>query len=99
MSLAAITIRTGTIAAAIVMAGSSLAQEDNSGVGVNEADGSNPATNVICRQYPPPVGTRIGARNVCKTEMEWDQADAESRQVVERAQINKAHCPGLSSPC
>jgi hypothetical protein len=30
---------------------------------------------IVCREYPPPTGTRIGARKVCKTAHQWQIED------------------------
>lgn len=44
------------------------------------------ARRIVCRRLPPPSGTRIGLRNVCKTQAEWDAEQAQYRQEVQRQQ-------------
>jgi hypothetical protein len=40
----------------------------------------------VCRKLPPPVGTRLGARRVCKTQAEWDQERFDAKQALELMQ-------------
>ena len=35
---------------------------------------------MVCKKFPPPTGTRLGARQICKTNAEW--------RMLERAQQN-----------
>jgi len=49
----------------------------------DEAGDPNPVSTIVCRRYPPPTGTRIGPRRICKTQHEWDLIDEEIRSVVE----------------
>lgn len=42
-------------------------------------------TNIVCRRYPAPTGTRIGTRRVCKTQFEWDAIDQDARNAMEEA--------------
>lgn len=97
MTLSPITAKFGAaaIVAAIGLAAPVLAQDDeaHSPLAANQADGTSASTRVVCRRYPPPVGTRIGARRICKTEREWQQAEAEQRYVLERVQRNINACP------
>jgi hypothetical protein len=37
----------------------------------------------ICRRLPPPLGSRVGSRRVCKTQAQWD---ADERIAKELAQ-------------
>lgn len=51
-----------------------------------EAEGRIHAGNrVICRRMPPPPGTRIGGRNICATEAQWERYDQETRNVLDEA--------------
>lgn len=43
----------------------------------------NAATRIRCRRMPPPVGSRIGARRICATQMQWDRWRQMNRDVVE----------------
>lgn len=38
---------------------------------------------VICRREPPPAGSRIGGRNICKTEREWAILERERTDTME----------------
>lgn len=46
----------------------------------------NAANEILCRRQPAPTGTRIGTRRICKTRMEWDRLQRESRDELEDAQ-------------
>jgi hypothetical protein len=36
------------------------------------ADAGSPSLDeVVCKNFPPPTGTRIGIRRVCKTQRQW----------------------------
>lgn len=50
------------------------------------AQPSNNATEVVCRRLEAPTGTRLGRRNICKTQAEWDAEQAQYRQEVQRQQ-------------
>jgi hypothetical protein len=41
---------------------------------------------VICKKFPPPVGTRVGSRQICKTQAEWDMIDRNQEEVMEEVQ-------------
>ena len=43
------------------------------------------ANRIICRRFPPPVGTRIGSRNICLTQMQWERYDEEVRATLDEA--------------
>ncbi|MFN2258765.1 MAG: hypothetical protein ABR601_02870, partial [Parasphingopyxis sp.] len=49
------------------------------------ADEVSSSMEVICRREPPPTGSRIGARNICKTEVEWARIEREARDALEDA--------------
>jgi hypothetical protein len=40
----------------------------------------------VCKRFPPPVGTRLGERKICKTKAEWDQERAETMMIIGKAQ-------------
>ena len=56
------------------------------------AEDLNPNTEVVCRRVAAPTGTRIGARNICKTQREWDMIEAASRDELERATRARRNC-------
>jgi hypothetical protein len=49
-----------------------------------------PAANnnerVVCQTFPPPVGTRLGERRICKTVAEWRLESAVNKEVLDRKQ-------------
>lgn len=49
----------------------------------DQTNDPNPVSTIVCRRYPPPTGSRIGPRRICKTQHEWDQIDEENRSIVE----------------
>ncbi|NNC73027.1 MAG: hypothetical protein HKN78_09150 [Sphingomonadaceae bacterium] len=42
---------------------------------------------IICRRMPPPAGSRIGARNICKTAAEWAQLESDRDYFTDRLSI------------
>lgn len=50
------------------------------------APASDPGAAIECRKFPPPVGTRLGARRICKTVNEWNLERGETRQDIEKIQ-------------
>ncbi|MBC7987625.1 MAG: hypothetical protein H7X93_13310 [Sphingomonadaceae bacterium] len=67
------------LGAALVAAGPAAAQNDAS-------QAANDGTEVVCRRNDAPTGTRLGRRNVCKTQAEWDAIQSANREAVERQQ-------------
>ena len=63
--------------------GSQTTQSDP--VTVNAEDLINPANEIVCRRYPPPTGSRIGSRRICRTQHQWDVIDDETRTVLDEA--------------
>lgn len=47
---------------------------------------SNDATEIVCRRLASPTGSRLGRRNVCKTQQQWDAERAQYREEVQRQQ-------------
>ena len=75
----------GLFAASMVLAAGvptmSAAQDEGLAAG---AEGEvNASTEVICKRQPAPTGSRIGARNICKTEIEWARLEQEARNSLE----------------
>lgn len=52
-------------------------------VAEEEAGETNPVNEIVCRRVPPPTGTRIGPRRICKTQHQWDLIEDESRNMIE----------------
>lgn len=65
---------------AMALAAPAAAQD---GLDAESFDGPN---EIECRRIPPPPGTRLGQRNICKTRAEWQQLQRENRNEVMRQQ-------------
>jgi len=50
--------------------------------GDTKAAAVKPEDEVICRTYPPPVGSLLGARRICHTEREWKAITQDSQDAV-----------------
>lgn len=42
---------------------------------------------IICRETPPPTGTRLGGGRECHTKREWDQRQKGDSQAVQGAEL------------
>lgn len=47
---------------------------------------------MVCKKFPPPVGTRLRARQICKTQAEWDMLEKETYDTLDR--IQRKPCVG-----
>ncbi|MCJ8190924.1 hypothetical protein [Sphingomicrobium aestuariivivum] len=47
-----------------------------------EARGDNA---YVCKRFPPPPGTRLGKRQICKTQQEWDLIERDVQDSVREA--------------
>lgn len=45
-----------------------------------------PGLRIVCQRMPPPPGSRLGGRNICKTQADWDLYRREIRHEVQRMQ-------------
>lgn len=71
---------------ALALPGSAGAALQDSQQEAEEAEGAiNSSNRVICRRMPPPPGTRIGGRNICATEAQWERYQRETRDVLDEA--------------
>ena len=53
------------------------------------ADEKEVAQNkMVCRTFTE-IGSRLNRRRVCRTQLEWDEIEAETRKTVERVQHTK----------
>ena len=48
----------------------------------------NDQTKVVCRRVES-IGTRLGAKRVCRSKGEWDAEQAANRQDLERSQTQR----------
>lgn len=53
------------------------------------AESDRDRDEVVCRRAAAPTGSRIGARRVCQRQSQWDAAEREAREAVERASVNR----------
>lgn len=60
---------------------------------------SSSSEEVVCRRTPPPVGSRIGGRRICKTEREWALLDAENQGVLRDAHRSNSFINGGAPEC
>jgi hypothetical protein len=89
------------ILAAAVAAGPAAAQV-TSMVSANPAPkGSNKDLNKIVCEVSQTTGTRLGARKVCKTVLEWQQMRSEHRVNLEgvQRQATSTGCPNGQFEC
>jgi len=60
----------------------------------NPAPKGGDPNRIVC-EVDQTIGTRLGARKVCKTALEWDQGRQEQRGDLEKIQrIQNIHNPG-----
>jgi hypothetical protein len=55
----------------------------------NEVTANGNLDEIICRQSPPPLGSRLGHRRICMTRAQWleqNQTQAGQREALERTQ-------------
>ena len=44
------------------------------------------AHDIVCKKFPPPVGTRLGKRKICKTNAEWQMMEQEIFDALDHVQ-------------
>ena len=56
-------------------------------VGSPKTDASGPAkaNQIVCKKFDAPTGTRIGKRQICKTQADWDYIQAQEQEAIDRA--------------
>ena len=54
-----------------------LATSDSSGVNLDE---------VLCKNSPPPLGSRLGGGRECHTQREWNQREKEAQDMTRQQQ-------------
>lgn len=42
-------------------------------------------TDVVCKKFDAPTGSRLGKRQICRTQAEWDLIRDQDREAIERA--------------
>lgn len=85
------TVRFFAAAATVLLAAGSPALADSSASGTAQPttktdDGEQNKT--VCRRVES-IGTRLGAKRVCRTKGEWDAEQAANRMDLERSQTQR----------
>jgi hypothetical protein len=61
----------------------------------------DPKDRMICKNEPPPTGSRVGGRRICATQREWDQMAANAQKLLRDQQlapvVNRG-VPGTQGP-
>ena len=78
--------RSFIIASGLLLAASPVAAQVSSIQASNPAPKGNGNPDRIVCEVEQTTGTRLGARKVCKTELEWQQMRAEHRETLESVQ-------------
>lgn len=60
-----------------------LVAQNSEKAGDEKSDGNK----MICKSFPPPSGTRLGARRVCQTRAEWKIEKQENKTALDRQQL------------
>lgn len=82
-----------TAVALLVLSGTVRAEEDAS------ATTAPPDPKAkVCKKQPPPTGSHIGERRICKTQAEWDQASRDAAALVRDGATKRTQYPGALSP-
>lgn len=80
------TIAIAAVAPLLVASGIAAAQQAQTTQPVTASATSKPkSTDVVCKKFPPPAGTRIGKRQICKTQAEWDYIQAQEKEVIDQS--------------
>lgn len=93
LRIASVVLGAALVAMSPAMVSPALAQGDTT-LRAAAPESVNAVSEVICRRIAPPTGSRIGPRNICKTQHEWDLINRESRTVVEEAQYRSKFTSG-----
>ncbi len=48
-------------------------------------------TKKVCKKFPPPTGSRLGPRKVCRTQAQWDSEAREKDKEMDRMQGRWSH--------
>ncbi|MBS0471917.1 MAG: hypothetical protein JSR60_12645 [Proteobacteria bacterium] len=51
---------------------------------------------IICRDLPPPTGSRLGGRRICAPKSAWDQRAREDQDAISRGQDRGSRGGGSS---
>jgi hypothetical protein len=51
---------------------------------------------IICRELPPPTGSRLGGRRICAPKSAWDERAREDQDAISRGQNHGSRGGGSS---
>lgn len=54
---------------------------------------------MVCKKFPPPTGTRLRARQICKTQAEWDLMEKDTQDTLDRVQRKPCAGNAASGAC
>lgn len=54
--------------------------------GAAETKTTPPGDQIVCKTLPPPTGSLIGGRHICKTEKQWKAQQKQSQDAIRQGQ-------------
>lgn len=51
------------------------------------------AHKTVCKKFPPPTGSRLGDRKICKTNAEWQMVEQEIFDALDHVQRKPYSAP------
>lgn len=65
-----------------------------------DKDGATPAPaadddKIVCKNEPPPIGSRMGGKKVCRTVAEWRRIQAAAKETTDEIQNRKVPPPAF----
>ena len=48
---------------------------------------------IVCKKEPPPIGSRMGGKKVCRTVAEWRRIQAAAKETTDEIQSRKVPPP------
>ncbi|APG62193.1 hypothetical protein LPB140_04530 [Sphingorhabdus lutea] len=61
---------------------------------VKNASSPEDPNEIVCKKFPPPVGTRVKGRKICKSKAQWADDEREIQQDLDRRQTRMGHQSG-----
>lgn len=61
--------------------------------------GQSDRNAMVCKKFPPPTGTRLRARQICKTQAEWDLMEKDAQDTLDRVQRKPCAGNAASGAC
>ena len=92
-----LTIAAGA-AALFLLPSPALADGEKGVVGDEDSAAAKDAATIVCKRQPPPVGSRLGSKKVCKTNAAWklerDAAGSAARENQDRSGTGNTRTSG-----